>query len=160
MRKAVLYVRWIGAFGRLKYSMSKTIRFEVERTDEVACEPIRKRNGKLHSNLIGYRDVQVGLVLSEDSIFRVFGKDCGSYYKGDPDIGIEGHKTRGYLRAGRIRPDQPDSEAWAHMKNAVTAIIVYGNMCELPKELQLEVQKASLKHDLPIFTLTHDGRLV
>lgn len=159
MRKAAIYIRWLGAFGPLRYSLSKTIDFEVNRTDEVACEPLWKRNGSLTTG-VGYRCSGVGLVLSPDSIFKVFWKDCGSTYDGDQaHLWDLNHKRRGRLYESEVNPDSNHSEAWAKAENAAVAIIVYGNLCELPKRTQEEVLKASKKHGLKILVFTHKGEI-
>lgn len=169
-----LFIRWIGALAGFKYeydeyqdcfvktgrlhSLKSSFAKELTRCDEAACEAIKKNNGKLETKL--GRAAKIGLVIKKENVFREFHSDVWSYYGQTSDVYSRQYKTQhpGRLYFGHETSDR-EKECWAHMKNAVEAIVVYGRLSALSTDYRQSAIAASRKYNLPIWQLA-DGRLI
>lgn len=123
--------------------MKDSIKFEVFRKDEAACEPIVKFTGVGHKG-------QIGVLLKNESIFREFKYDCWSYKGGQWFNRKDQHPDR--LYASKPNNVSNHAEAWAHMDQAVCGIVVCGmNIWQLTKERRNTILNAAAKYDLAVY---------
>lgn len=153
-----MYVRWLGYITRTDkhISLKKSISFEILRKDEAACEPVIHTSG-----VAGRNGCCVGLMLRKEAIFREFYGDCWSYYGKDrkkSSLAHEGQSPK-RLYAGKPRKGTY-GEAFAHMDNAVEAIVVYGGLAEAAKAVQDSVLWAAQAYHLPVYALRRNGKVV
>jgi hypothetical protein len=153
-----VYIRWIGAFAGRNYSLRESIKFELTRKDEAACEPVVC--GKEHPSGVA-RDLQIGLLISKNNIFREFKADCWSFYGQDREKSLAAKKDQNPSRlyASSLKRVSSHAEAWARMPDAITGIVVYRSFYELPQDRKNVILKAARKNSLAIYTLTRKGEL-
>jgi hypothetical protein len=169
-----VYIRWLGSLDGFKYefseeadtyvkvgrlhSLKSSFEFELSRKDEAACELLVKENGKLTTKL--GKTSKVGLAIRAENVFREFRSDVWSYYGQTKDEYSRQHKTQNPERLyfGEMTSDR-EKECWAHMGNAVSAIIVYGKLNELRNDYRQSVIAASRRHGLPIWQFV-DGKVI
>jgi len=169
-----VYVRWMSIFGDKLYKYDEdlqewycagqkhrlidSLRYEVNRKDEVAVEPLKKKNGKLHSNIA--RLGTIGFLIRDKAIFREFRKDCWSYY-GGTQTARRGHKIEApnRLYVGEMNNNSNHAEAWAKMDDSIIGIVIYGHIAELRKEKQDVIHRIAKEFSLPVYAVTRQGEL-
>ena len=146
-----VYIRWLGAFAGRQYSLKESIKYEILRKDEAACERVGNGSGVAHKG-------QIGLILKEDAIFRNFKWDCWSYYGGDQAKHYSAKPDQDPHRLYTTEPNRRSNhnESWAHMEGAVYGIVVYGmNVWQLTQDRRNTILNAAARYKLAVYRFTH-----
>lgn len=138
-------IRWLGAFRGVNQTLLESLEFELNRIDEVACEPLQ--NGK---SMICQS--KVGLLVSPTAIVKRFNGDCYSEYNNEGFL---------YKKRNPKHTSSSHKEVWA--KPVYTGIVVKGRtegegFLNLSKEARETILEVSKKYSLPIFELKN-GKL-
>ncbi len=134
--RAQMYIRWLNAFRGHEFTINESIKFELKRSGDAACEPIwfGENTSQIRTyvpgayspyNSYGIGNVTVGLLIKKTHVFKVLPFDCWSYY-GKAENGQD--PTRLYY--GRKSSDKKNNHAEAWYKtspddSAIAGIIVY-----------------------------------
>ena len=136
-----MFIRWLGAFRKgTNSSVYTSVKFELSRQTEFACEKIRKGE---KSHIFA----RVGLAVRPGNVYRNFKSDVWSVYK-------DGKLTN-------TRPGSFSSwrESWASPENAFDAIVVSCGWWTLRPSVREDITKASAEFGLKVLQLFSDGKL-
>ena len=138
-----MYIRWLGAF-RKNGPLLEAITFEMNRSNDVACEQLQK--GK---SLV--KQARVGLLIDPKAVYKRYSGDVWSKY----DVKGNLYPTRkGYQAPLKSK----HKEAFA--KPVYTGIVIKNaSLLTLKYEARTELIKAVQTFDLPIYKLVK-GSLV
>ena len=146
MRKNIknkIYVRWLGAFGGSETGLDDALKYELEITREVACEPILGNAGYI-------RQSAVGLLIDGNNIVREFKGDVWSQLVGDKLI-----PTRKVFESNY---GKSHSEAFANpIYSGLVLKVGLDKLIQPTKEIILNFCKS---RGLELFFLNKKGKLI
>lgn len=136
-----MFVRWLGAFRKgTNSSVYSSVKFELSRQTEFACEKIRKGE---KSHIFA----RVGLAVRPGNVYRNFKSDVWSVYKD------------GKLTNTRSGSGSAWRESWADPENAFDAIVVSCGWWTLRPSVREDITKASAEFGLKVLQLFNNGKL-
>lgn len=155
---AKTFIRWMGVFNDVPH-LERSLKYEINRRDCVACEHVMAFNGKLRALIpFNYSHVRVGCLVDPQKIYRCFQHACHSYYTEDGKLK---NGTSGRGSEPRTAKTMDPAEAWidASKGSYVIGFVIYGNLERLDGKRRGAVRSLSTKHSLPIYEL-FKGKLI
>ena len=131
-----MFVRWLGAFRKGASSLNESLTYELGRdeTDEVACEPLLKKESEI-------RQARIGLVVSRQAIISKFTGDVWSEIED------------GKLKPSRKPCKEGHGEAFAHPVYTGIVIDLNGGLYYPAKRIVKTLCWISDTYGLPVYWL-------